>query len=203
MGSQVTIPIILPDTLEYIGAQRVATVFINTEYFFSPENKAKMEMDHGTGAIRQELLPSYLKGATTIKEIYERVENGETTQINGWLSEGGNWYYYQNGVKATGWQLVSGIWYYLGTDGIHADWLDESLLWNVLLSPAVGRYDGKRLVSGRRKWYYFRDWGGMVQNSWIYGLDKKWYYVGADGAMLTNTRTPDGYYVNAAGVWIP
>ncbi len=203
MGSQVTIPIILPDTLEYIGAQRVATVFINTEYFFSPENKAKMEMDHGTGAIRQELLPSYLKGATTIKEIYERVENGETTQINGWLSEGGNWYYYQNGVKATGWQLVSGIWYYLGTDGtMQTGWMKAYYGTYYYLRPWGGMMaNGWYQVGG--KWYYFRDWGGMVQNSWIYGLDKKWYYVGADGAMLTNTRTPDGYYVNAAGVWIP
>lgn len=29
-----------------------------------------------------------------------------------------------------------------------------------------------------------------------------WYYMGADGYMLTNTITPDGYAVNADGVWI-
>ena len=29
-----------------------------------------------------------------------------------------------------------------------------------------------------------------------------WYYMGADGYMLTDTTTPDGYYVNADGVWV-
>lgn len=28
-----------------------------------------------------------------------------------------------------------------------------------------------------------------------------WYYLGADGAMMTDTVTPDGYRVNASGVW--
>ncbi len=202
MDTQVTIPIILPDTLEYIGMQRVATIFINTEYFFSPENKAKMEMDHGTGAIQQELLPDYLKGATTIKEIYEWIENGATAPQNGWFNYGSKWYYYQNGLKKTGWQLVDGIWYYLGTDGtMQTGWMKASYGTYYYLRPWGGMMaNGWYLIGG--KWYYFRDWGGMAQNAWIYGLDKKWYYVGADGAMLTNTRTPDGYYVNAAGVWI-
>lgn len=29
-----------------------------------------------------------------------------------------------------------------------------------------------------------------------------WYYLGADGYMLTDTITPDGYRVNADGVWV-
>ena len=28
-----------------------------------------------------------------------------------------------------------------------------------------------------------------------------WYYVGADGVMLTDTTTPDGYYVDGDGIW--
>lgn len=29
-----------------------------------------------------------------------------------------------------------------------------------------------------------------------------WYYVGADGALFVNGTTPDGYRVDANGVWI-
>lgn len=52
------------------------------------------------------------------------------------------------------------------------------------------------------KWYYFQSWGGTAKSQWLYGLDKKWYYVGSDGVMLTNTQTPDGYWVDKNGVWV-
>ena len=47
------------------------------------------------------------------------------------------------------------------------------------------------------KWYYFDGIGYMVENRWIGN-----YYLGADGAMLVSTSTPDGYYVDATGKWI-
>jgi len=45
------------------------------------------------------------------------------------------------------------------------------------------------------KWYYFNSDGLMVKLAWIDGK----YYVGEDGAMLTNSITPDGYRVNSRG----
>ena len=47
------------------------------------------------------------------------------------------------------------------------------------------------------KWYYFDGVGYMVENRWIGN-----YYLGADGAMLVSTSTPDGYYVDATGKWV-
>ena len=47
------------------------------------------------------------------------------------------------------------------------------------------------------KWYYFDGIGYMVENRWIGN-----YYLGADGAMLVSTSTPDGYYVDATGKWV-
>lgn len=46
------------------------------------------------------------------------------------------------------------------------------------------------------KWYYYEN-GNRALNKWIDGI----YYVGPDGAMLTNTTTPDGYKVGADGAW--
>lgn len=37
----------------------------------------------------------------------------------------------------------------------------------------------------------------MLENRWVGN-----YYVGADGAMLVSTSTPDGYYVDANGKWV-
>lgn len=65
--------------------------------------------------------------------------------------------------------------------------------------PAVGAAqavsDGWKQENG--KWYYYENENKAV-NKWINGI----YYVGSDGAMLTNTTTPDGYQVGADGAWI-
>lgn len=45
-------------------------------------------------------------------------------------------------------------------------------------------------------WYYRDDSGNNVTNQWIGN-----YYLGSDGVMLTNSWTPDGYYVGADGAW--
>lgn len=44
---------------------------------------------------------------------------------------------------------------------------------------------------------------GYLVNAWYLSPESGlWYYLGADGYMLTNTTTPDGYTVNADGVWV-
>lgn len=60
-----------------------------------------------------------------------------------------------------------------------ATWKEDSKGWR------VENEDGTYLVN---QWY----------QSPASGL---WYYMGADGYMLTNATTPDGYQVNADGVW--
>ena len=48
------------------------------------------------------------------------------------------------------------------------------------------------------KWYYVRENGVIVRDEWV-KLEDDWYYFGADGAMLANTTTPDGYRVDLQG----
>ncbi len=54
-------------------------------------------------------------------------------------------------------------------------------------------------IDGR---YYCFNESGYCRYGWILWQDK-WYYCGADGALVGNTYTPDGYYVGADGVWVP
>lgn len=68
-----------------------------------------------------------------------------------------------------------------GGDSLYYYWMHNEIGWWVQCS------NGTYLTS---QWY----------KSPASGL---YYYMGADGYMLTDTVTPDGYYVNADGVWIP
>ena len=54
------------------------------------------------------------------------------------------------------------------------------------------------------KWYYFSiSTGALRRSAWIPSAvsAKRWYYLGTDGAMLTDTVTPDGYRVDGNGAW--
>ena len=48
--------------------------------------------------------------------------------------------------------------------------------------------------------YYVNADGQMVENQWI-NIGGTYYYAGNGGAILKNTTTPDGYYVDSNGVW--
>ncbi|MCH4081678.1 MAG: hypothetical protein LKE92_06045 [Atopobiaceae bacterium] len=55
---------------------------------------------------------------------------------------------------------------------------------------------GWQQVNG--SWYCFSASGAMLHDYWVGN-----YYLGSSGAMLTSTKTPDGYYVGADGAWVP
>ena len=55
---------------------------------------------------------------------------------------------------------------------------------------------------GSGAWYYLTPGQGALQtNTWLL-YKNQWYYLGSDGKMLTDSRTPDGYLVNKEGIWI-
>ena len=41
----------------------------------------------------------------------------------------------------------------------------------------------------------------MASSCWV-ETDGQWFYLGADGVMMKNTVTPDGYTLDAYGVWV-
>ena len=82
-------------------------------------------------------------------------------------------------AASSGWQLVSNSWKYQRPNG----------------SYAVNCWEQ---VNG--KWYSFDANGVMRANQWIRNTNNEhiWYYVGSDGAMVTNTNI-GGWSINANG----
>lgn len=109
------------------------------------------------------------------------------TEADGWHGSGNDWYYTTNNKKVKGWLDLNGKWYFFDKTG--------QMLY------------GWQKIEG--KWYFLStahdgDFGKMV-TGWQY-LDGNWHYFapyagGPLGAMLTGTTTPDGYYVDANGIW--
>ena len=121
----------------------------------------------------------------------------------GWIEQPEGWYYAgETGAQRLGWQKVGNAWYYLDAET------------GRMLDGGLAEIDGET--------YYFYDWGGMA-NSWWMETEEGWYFFDGSGAMkksgwvlwkgkyyyltdsgkmAVDTRTPDGYYVDAEGVWI-
>ena len=55
--------------------------------------------------------------------------------------------------------------------------------------------------SDAKGWWYAEDDGSYPVSQWK-EVNGKYYYFGADGYMLADTVTPDGYQVGADGAWI-
>ena len=99
---------------------------------------------------------------------------GKVKTQAGWVKSGNRWWYRHadGGYTMNGWEMINGTWYYFDGSG-----------WMVT---------GWKQVNG--SWYYMDASGAMVKNAWAGD-----YYLGADGAMATNTW----YYVDGSGKWIP
>lgn len=77
-------------------------------------------------------------------------------------------------------------------------WLKDNVGWWYCNADRSYTTNGWQYIDNL--WYYF-DENGYMKTGWILYKDA-WYYCGESGAMLVNTTTPDGYYVNGDGVWV-
>lgn len=84
------------------------------------------------------------------------------------------------------------------TSGGTAGWIKDNVGWWYRNADGSYTTNGWQLINGL--WYAF-DNVGYMRTGWIPG-NGVWYYCDTNsGAMLTNAWTPDGYWVDANGVW--
>ena len=138
----------------------------------------------------------------------------------GWLKDGDVWYYLEgkegimlvglhqvdgkqyyfsrSGAMQTGWKWSDNHYRYFESNGaMKTGWIKDKGVW-YYLNPEDGiMLVGLHKVNGDH--YYF-DESGAMQTGWKQ-LDGNWYYFQADGSLLKNATTPDGYKVNEEGIW--
>lgn len=82
--------------------------------------------------------------------------------------------------------------------GGSAGWIQDNVGWWYRNADGSYTANGWQLINNA--WYAF-DGSGYMRTGWI-PTNGVWYYCDTNnGAMLTNAWTPDGYWVDANGVW--
>lgn len=158
-----------------------------------------------------------LKDTITPDGKYVNINGEKTGYIPGWHQDEGGWHYImKNGyyAGATWIQDTDGKWYYMNigtymeTDDITPDgyYVDANGVWdgqpssiNNTINLGPGFAEGWEPID--TGWKFKQEDGTYLTNSWRQDPDGKWYYLNEDGWMLKDTTTPDGYYVDANGVW--
>ena len=141
--------------------------------------------------------------------IYGQMETG-------WASSDGQWYYLsKDGDMQKGWKWIDKAWYYFAESGeMKTGWVKDMDNWYYLDSEGkmkngelqLEKYeyllanDG-HMLTGWNGNYYYRASGERAKESWT-EIDGKWYYFKANGELVKNGKTPDGYTVDAKGVWL-
>ena len=187
--------VILPDTVlvnKVIFSERIP--YIN--FYYSKHNKV---MDEALKGLKAQFSSfEYGVKLDSVAEYYPEAAAVKT----GWQEENGKKFYYNaNGQKVSGWQKIGVAWYWFAADGVMAtnQWItDQGTYW----VNGSGIMVSNNWIQVKGSWYYLLGDGRRAENRWVYARDKKWYYLGKSGVMLTNTTTPDGYRVDKNGVWI-
>ena len=127
-----------------------------------------------------------------------------------WMKNNEKWYYEENNKKLTNWQNINNNYYYFDNDGkMYTGWLKDKdnsfyFLENEKNSNEGILSSGWKLINSN--WYFLNNkhdgFFGKMLTGWHW-IDSKCYYFDiSNGNMLVNTKTPDGYIVNADGQWI-
>lgn len=97
----------------------------------------------------------------------------EALSRNGWFQKGGEWYFYEAGVKQTGWFAFCGKKYYLYADG----------------RMAHDRWIGKK---------YLKSNGEMARDEWVAGYK---YYVDKNGNKVDKSTFVTKFFYKTAQGW--
>ena len=151
---------------------------------------------------------------------YVNINGEKTSYMPGWFKDGDNWrYILKNGYYAqNGWlqdpatqkyyyfnmaaimeaDTTTTDGYYVGADGA---WDGNASTKNTTEEKNLGPGVDKGWEPVDTGWEFKQEDGTYLTNSWRQDSNGKWYYLNEDGWMLKNANTPDGYHVDANGVW--
>ena len=128
----------------------------------------------------------------------------ENTVTPGWQeTEAGKMYLKPDGTYVTSsWLMVEDEYYYLDENGIMlTDTTAPDGYYVNSNGERQGYLPGWYLDPTDNVWRYIQKNGYYKSNGWLQDTDGKWYYFNMAAYLVTDSVTPDGYYVDASGVW--
>ena len=147
---------------------------------------------------RQNYLPGWLQNERGWKYVLNNGYYAAST----WIEDtDGKWYYFDmSGYMRTDYDTPDG--YHVGADGVWDGQPAKAITDGINGGPGIA----KSAASGSWEensgiWKFRQTDGSYVTNGWFQVPDGKWYYFDADGQMLANINTPDGYFVGSDGAW--
>ena len=156
---------------------RVQALTANSQVQNPQENPAESLANQSQAGSRQLVSPA---------ESQKQAASGPGASLQnqaGWLQRNGVWAYREASgeLVKNARREINGAQYWFDADGnMREGWQQDSA----------------------GAWYYLTPGQGALQeNCWLL-YRNQWYYLGSDGRMLRDSRTPDGYRVNQEGVWI-
>lgn len=118
-------------------------------------------------------------GGSRIANLASKPEIPETP--GAWKQTEKGWQYLDasGNTYAETWIYKDGKWYWMEADGVMAE--------------------GWKLINNH--WYYLNPVSGDMMTGW-FQVSGKWYFTDNEGKMVLDSTTPDGYKVDASGVWM-
>ena len=169
-------------------------------YFFSPAGTMQVGWQWSNDswhyyATSGALQTGWLKDGN----VWYYLEGKEGTMLVGLHQVNGKYYYFNSsGSMQTGWKWFDNHYRYFEVTGdMKTGWIKDKGIW-YYLNPE----DGIMLIGLNKvnSDHYYFDTTGAMQTGWKQ-VDGNWYYFQADGSLLKNSTTPDGYKVNEEGIW--
>ena len=126
----------------------------------------------------------------------------EGTMTAGWTQEDSHWKYQtpDGAFVSNSWIKVDEKSYYMDTNGyMLADTITPDGIYVNPQGEKTSYFPG--WVQDEKGWRYIMKNGYYAAATWIQDADGKWYYFDMAAYMEKDSTTPDGYYVDANGVW--
>ena len=110
---------------------------------------------------------------------------------------GSRYYLNASGAMQTGWKWLDNHYYYFTSSGaMKTGWLKDKDTWYYLDKEGI-MLTGLQEINGAR---YYLNASGAMETGWKQ-LNGNWYYFQTNGSLLRNGTSPDGYRLNADGIW--
>lgn len=126
----------------------------------------------------------------------------EGTSTSGWVKDGKMWKYQapDGSFIADSWIKVDEKSYYMDSNGFMlADTITPDGIYVNPQGEKTSYFPG--WFQDGLRWRYIMKNGYYAASTWIQDTDGNWYHFDMAAYMDTDTTTPDGYYVDANGVW--